>query len=107
MSLGRTPYPKKANIHLVPIRDTFAVLFFVSIGMLFNPSSFVNEPLLIILVLAVVLVVKPLSAFAAIRVLGGARFLAAPVAASLSQLGEFSFILGLLAKDLGLIEESA
>jgi CPA2 family monovalent cation:H+ antiporter-2 len=88
------------------MRDAFAVLFFVSVGMLFDPRSIVQAPLPIILVLAVVIIVKPLAAFVTVRALGTPKGTAIPVAAAFSQVGEFSFILAAVARDVGLIDDT-
>jgi CPA2 family monovalent cation:H+ antiporter-2 len=90
----------------LPMRDAFAVLFFVSVGMLFDPRSLLKEPLLIGIVLAVVLIGKPLSTLLTVRILGRPLLTAVPVGAALSQVGEFSFILGVVARELGLINDA-
>ncbi len=104
LAVGRTEFAARAAGDALPMRDAFAVLFFVSIGMLFDPASLVNEPLLIGVVLAVVLIGKPLSTLLTVRILGRPLSTAIPVGAALSQVGEFSFILGVVALDLGLIK---
>lgn len=104
LAVGRTEFAARAGGDALPMRDAFAVLFFVSVGMLFDPASLVNEPLLIGVVLAVVLIGKPLSTLLTVRILGRPLSTAIPVGAALSQVGEFSFILGVVALDLGLIK---
>lgn len=104
LAVGRTEFAARAGGDALPMRDAFAVLFFVSVGMLFDPFSLVNEPLLIGVVLAVVLIGKPLSTLLTVRILGRPLSTAIPVGAALSQVGEFSFILGVVALDLGLIK---
>jgi len=88
------------------MRDAFAVLFFVSVGMLFDPRSLVKTPLLIAVVLAVVLIGKPLATLLTVRVLGRPLTTAIPVGAALAQVGEFSFILGAVARNMGAINEA-
>jgi len=88
----------------MPMRDAFAVLFFVSVGMLFDPRSLLQIPLLIAMVLGVVVVGKPLAALLTVRALGVPLTTAIPVGAAFSQVGEFSFILGRVASELGLID---
>jgi CPA2 family monovalent cation:H+ antiporter-2 len=88
------------------MRDAFAVLFFVSVGMLFNPRSIVEAPVPIAMVLLVVIVGKPLAAFVTVRALGTPTATALPVAAAFSQVGEFSFILGTVARQLGLVTDT-
>jgi CPA2 family monovalent cation:H+ antiporter-2 len=104
LAVGRSDFAARAASDAVPMRDAFAVLFFVSVGMLFDPGSLVQAPLPIALVLLVVIVVKPLSAFVTVRALGTPSSTAVPVAAAFSQVGEFSFILGAVARELGLID---
>jgi CPA2 family monovalent cation:H+ antiporter-2 len=106
LAVGRSEFAARAAADAVPMRDAFAVLFFVSVGMLFDPRSLVQAPLPILMVLAVVIVVKPLSAFLTVRVLGTPRATAIPVAAAFSQVGEFSFILATVARDLELIDDT-
>jgi len=88
------------------MRDAFAVLFFVSVGMLFDPRSLIQVPLIIATVLLVVVVIKPLAAVLTVRVLGEPPATAIPIGAAFSQVGEFSFILGTVALSLGLINDA-
>jgi CPA2 family monovalent cation:H+ antiporter-2 len=106
LAVGRSEFAARAAGDAVPMRDAFAVLFFVSVGMLFDPLSLARAPLPIAMVLAVVIVVKPLSALVTVRALGTPRETAIPVAAAFSQVGEFSFILGTVARSLGLIDDT-
>ena len=106
LAVGRSEFAARAAADAVPMRDAFAVLFFVSVGMLFDPRSLVTAPLPIALVLVVVIVVKPISAFVTVRALGTPVATAVPVAAAFSQVGEFSFILGTVARSLGLIDDT-
>ncbi len=106
LAVGRTEFAARAGGDAIPMRDAFAVLFFVSVGMLFNPLSLVNEPLLIGVVLSVVLIGKPLSTLLTVRILGRPLSTAIPVGAALSQIGEFSFILATVARKLGLISSA-
>ena len=106
LAVGRSEFAARAAGDAVPMRDAFAVLFFVSVGMLFDPRSLVETPLLIGVVLAVVVIGKPLATLLTVRALGTPRATAIPVAAAFSQVGEFSFILGAVARDLGLINDA-
>lgn len=106
LAVGRTEFAARAGNDALPMRDAFAVLFFVSVGMLFDPSSLINEPLLIGAVIAVVLIGKPLFTLLTVRILGRSLSTAIPVGAALSQIGEFSFILGVVARELQLISNS-
>lgn len=105
LAVGRSEFAARAAGDAVPMRDAFAVLFFVSVGMLFDPSSLIKYPLIISIVLVVVVVVKPLSALVTVRLLGKPLPIAILVGAAFSQVGEFSFILGTVARDLGLIND--
>ena len=105
LTVGRTDFAARAGNDALPMRDAFAILFFVSVGMLFDPASLINAPLLIGAVLLVVLVGKPLSTLLTVRILGRPLSTAIPVGAALSQVGEFSFILGAVARDLNLIND--
>jgi CPA2 family monovalent cation:H+ antiporter-2 len=105
LAVGRSDFAARAANDAVPMRDAFAVLFFVSVGMLFDPRSLTEAPLPIALVLVVVVVIKPLAALFTVRVLGEPFATAVPVGAAFSQVGEFSFILGSLARQLGLIND--
>lgn len=106
LAVGRSEFAARAAIDAVPMRDAFAVLFFVSVGMLFDPRSLLEVPLVIGVVLAVVIFVKPVSALVTVRLLGVPLETAAPVGAAFSQVGEFSFILGSVARQLGLINDA-
>lgn len=105
LAVGRSEFGARAAGDAVPMRDAFAVLFFVSVGMLFDPMSVARSPLLVGAVLFVVVIGKPLAAALTVRVLGRPTATAIPVGAAFSQVGEFSFILGAVAKDLGLLSD--
>ena len=107
MTLSESELSQVAAEESLPLRDAFAVLFFVSVGMLFDPTILVQDPLPIGGVLLLVLVGNPLLAFLLAR-LFGARFDAALLlAAGLAQIGEFSFILADLGIGLGMLSEHA
>ena len=107
MVVGRSEFAARAAGDALPMRDAFAVLFFVSVGMLFDPIHLVSDPLVILIVLAIVLIGKPLAAVAVVRGAGWGWSVAWPVGASLGQIGEFTFILGTAARSLGLIDDRA
>ena len=96
----------QAAADMLPFRDVFSALFFVSVGMLFDPGFIVANPGLTVAALAVVLVVKPLVALLLVLLLRGTPATAATVAVGLAQIGEFSFILGALGKSLGLLPDA-
>jgi CPA2 family monovalent cation:H+ antiporter-2 len=106
LAVGRSEFSARAALDAVPMRDAFSVLFFVSVGMLFDPRSLLDAPLVILAVLAVVVVIKPLAAVLTVKILGVPLATAAPVGAAFSQVGEFSFILGSVARGLGLITDT-
>jgi len=106
MAVGQSPVSQQAGSDVLPLRDAFAVLFFVSVGMLFEPAFVVREPLLLLAALGVVLVGKPLAALAVVAALGYSTRTALVVALGLAQIGEFSFILGDLARHHGLLPET-
>lgn len=93
----------RATEDSLPLRDAFSVLFFVSVGMLFDPTVLVREPVAVLAVLAVVLVGKSLAAFLLVVAFRYPLNTALTVSASLAQIGEFSFILGGLGVSLGVL----
>lgn len=106
LAVGRSDFAARAAADAVPMRDAFAVLFFVSVGMLFDPRSLLESPLVVAMVLVVVVIVKPVAAALTVRVLGKPMPMAIPVGAAFSQVGEFSFILGSVARSMGLLEDT-
>lgn len=93
----------RAAADALPMQDAFSVLFFVSVGMLFDPWVLVDRPLEIFGVVALVVVWKSLLTFGIVRFLGESRRIAMVMGASLGQIGEFSFIVAGLGVTLGLI----
>lgn len=107
MVVGRSEFSARAASDALPMKDAFAVLFFVSVGMLFDPSQLVEAPGVILGTLAIVLIGKPLAAFVIVMLLRYPPRTALSVAIALAQIGEFSFILGSLARELGVFPEEA
>ncbi len=107
MILGETPMSRQATEDTLPLRDAFAVLFFVSVGMLFNPSVVIEQPLPLLATIAIILVGKSVAAFAIVRAFGRSSRTAFTVAASLAQIGEFSFILATLGTSLKILPTDA
>ena len=103
--LNGTPLGHNAAERSLPLRDAFAVLFFVSVGMLFDPTILVREPLAVLGVLGIVLVGKTLAALAITSVFKLDRATSLTVGASLAQVGEFSFILAALGMSLGALTQ--
>jgi CPA2 family monovalent cation:H+ antiporter-2 len=91
--LNESDLSHKAAANSLPLQDAFAVLFFVSVGMLFDPSIVIRQPLMVVAVLLVVLLFKALNATAIVMTMGYPLSTAIYVAAAISQIGEFSFIL--------------
>ncbi|MGC4067107.1 MAG: cation:proton antiporter [Polyangiaceae bacterium] len=105
LAVGRSEFAARAASDALPMRDAFAVLFFVSVGMLFDPRAPIAAAAAILTVLGVVVVIKPLAAAVVVRLLGKPWSIALPVGAAFAQIGEFSFILGSVARKLGLIDD--
>src|SRR5690606_33954469 len=90
----------------LPLRDAFAVIFFVSVGMIFNPAFLIEEPLMVLAAMAIVMIGKPLAALVIVAAMGYSVRTALTVALGLAQIGEFSFIIAELALEEGLPPES-
>ena len=105
MVLAESELSQRAAEESLPLRDAFAVLFFVSVGMLFDPAILVSDWLPIIAALLIVIIGKSAAAYAIVRMFGHPRDTALLIAASLAQIGEFSFILAALGVDVGLLPE--
>jgi CPA2 family monovalent cation:H+ antiporter-2 len=101
--LSESRFSHKAAADSLPLQDAFAVLFFVSVGMLFDPMIVVREPLAVLAVLLLILIGKSLAAMGLVLLLGYPMSTALTVSASLAQIGEFSFILAGLGIALGLM----
>jgi K+:H+ antiporter len=105
--LNESPVSHRAGEEALPLRDAFAVLFFVSVGMLLDPSFLVQEPMAVVLVTLLVVVAKAAAAFVIVALLRRPVRVGLTVAAGLAQVGEFSFILATLGLTLGLIPDEA
>ena len=103
MVMRESEFSHRAAQESLPLRDAFAVLFFVSVGMLFDPSVMWERPLQVLAVVAIILVGKSLAAAALVLALRYPLHTALTVSASLAQIGEFSFILVGLGTSLGLL----
>jgi CPA2 family monovalent cation:H+ antiporter-2 len=103
MVVGQTEVSHQAAADALPMRDAFSVLFFVSVGILFDPMVIVERPLLLLCLLAIVLIAKPLTAFLIVWLLRYSVRTAFTVAVGLAQIGEFSFILAEEARHLRLL----
>jgi CPA2 family monovalent cation:H+ antiporter-2 len=107
MVLSESELSHKAAANSLPLQDAFAVLFFVSVGMLFDPSILWREPLSVILVILLIMVGKSIAAFLIVLLLRFPFSTAITVSASLAQIGEFSFILAGLGITYGLLPTEA
>jgi monovalent cation:H+ antiporter-2, CPA2 family len=103
MIVGQSAYGARAAAEALPMRDAFAVLFFVSIGMLFDPAGLMHAWPLFLATLGVVLIGKPAAAFLLVLVLRRPVRTAFSISVALAQIGEFSFILAALATDLKIL----
>jgi CPA2 family monovalent cation:H+ antiporter-2 len=103
MVLRESSLAHRAAEESLPLRDAFAVLFFVSVGMLFEPSILLEEPLKLMAVVVIIVAGKSLAAFCLVLLLRYPAKTALMVSASLAQIGEFSFILAALGLSLGLM----
>jgi CPA2 family monovalent cation:H+ antiporter-2 len=105
--VGRSDFSLRAASEALPMRDAFAVLFFVSVGMLVDPGHLLDAPALLVGTLAVILIGKPLAALGIVLLLRYPVRLALAVAVALAQIGEFSFLLALLGTQLGILPAAA
>ena len=101
--VGESDHSHRAATELQPLQDAFTALFFVAVGMLFDPSILVRRPLEILMLVAIIVLAKSAAAFLIVLVCRYPLSTAVIVAASLAQIGEFSFMLGELGVALGLL----
>lgn len=106
MILNESELSHEAAENSLPLRDAFAVLFFVSVGMLFNPAILIQEPLPVLATFLVIVFGKSVAAYVIVRLFGHPNSTALTIAASLAQIGEFSFILVGLGVTLNLLPEA-
>jgi CPA2 family monovalent cation:H+ antiporter-2 len=105
MVLAESELSHQAANETLPLRDAFAVLFFVSVGMLFDPGILLRDPLPVLAVLFIILFGKSIAAFALVRAFRYPTATALTISASLAQIGEFSFILANLGVELDVMPE--
>jgi CPA2 family monovalent cation:H+ antiporter-2 len=103
MVMRESPLSYRAAEESLPLRDAFSVLFFVSVGMLFEPQVLIREPLHVFAVVAIIILGKSLAAFFLVLLFRYPLNTALTVSASLAQIGEFSFILAGLGMSLGVM----
>lgn len=107
MVMAGSTLSAQAMKDVMPLRDAFAVLFFVSVGMLFNPLVLIENPLAVLATVLVILLVKSLAAWGIMRTFGHDDERALTIAASLAQIGEFSFILIVMGVNLAIVPQVA
>ncbi len=103
LALNGSRFSHKVAEDSLPLRDTFAVLFFVAVGMLFNPSVVVQQPLALAALVAVIIAGKAALAYLPMRMLGQSRRTSLLVALGTAQIGEFSFVLAGLGRELNVV----
>jgi len=107
MMIKKSRFASEVTEKVLPFQDAFTVLFFVSVGMLFNPSILVEEPLKVLAIVMIIMVGKSIAAFGIVLLFRYPARTALDISASLAQIGEFSFILGTLGLTYGLLSEEA
>ncbi|WP_350305505.1 YbaL family putative K(+) efflux transporter [Photorhabdus viridis] len=107
MVLNESELSHRAAQDTLPLRDAFAVLFFVSVGMLFDPMVLIQQPLEILATLAIIIIGKSAAAMLLVKMFGHSRRTALTISVSLAQIGEFAFILAGLGVALGLLDGNA
>ena len=105
--MAESELSQQAANETLPLRDAFAVLFFVSVGMLFDPMILLGDPWPLLATVAIIVVLRSLISVGLLRLFGQSRETAATVTASRAQIGEFSFILAGLGLQFGLMPEAA
>ena len=105
--VSESDFSHEAATNALPLQDAFAVLFFVSVGMLFDPTILLRQPLQVLAVVLIVMIGKSLASLAIVLAFRYPLRTALVISASLAQIGEFSFILAALAVSLGLIPADA
>src|SRR5262249_23602362 len=103
MVVGQTEVSHQAAADALPMRDAFSVLFFVSVGIIFDPNVILQHPVLLVALLVIIFVAKPLAAFLIVWALRYSVSTALTIAVALAQVGEFSFLLADEAKRDGLL----
>ncbi|AWB49471.1 sodium:proton antiporter [Gemmobacter aquarius] len=107
MVMAGSTLSQQAARETLPLRDAFAVLFFVSVGMLFNPMVVVTAPLALVGTVVIIVGIKALAAYGIVVAFGYERSVALTISASLAQIGEFSFILIVMGLSLGIVPQEA
>jgi CPA2 family monovalent cation:H+ antiporter-2 len=107
MVMAGSTLSAQATKDVLPFRDAFAVLFFVSVGMLFNPEILIEQPFSVMVTILIIMAVKSAAAYGIVRLFGRDRATALTIAAALAQIGEFSFILIVMGVKLQIVPPEA
>lgn len=107
MVVGQSDFSARAAAEALPMRDAFAVMFFLSVGMLFDPRQAIQSPLLILATLGIIVIGKPLAAVLISTLLGYSSKVGIGVAVALAQIGEFSFLLAAMGTQIGALPPEA
>ena len=103
MMMRESEFAHRAAQESLPLRDAFSVLFFVSVGMLFDPRVLVEQPVKVLMVVAIIMLGKTIGAVGLVLAMRYPLHTALTVGAALAQIGEFAFIIAVLGRDLGLL----
>ena len=103
MILAESPFSQRAAQETLPLRDAFAVLFFVSVGMLFDPNILLSHPIALAATVAIIVLGKSIAAYFIVRGFGRSHSTGLVISASLAQIGEFSFILATMGTTLAIL----
>jgi CPA2 family monovalent cation:H+ antiporter-2 len=106
MVLSESDIGQRAAAQALPMSDAFAVLFFVSVGMLFDPMTLIEDPISVLATVGIIILGKSAAALFITMLFKQSRITSLTIAYSLAQIGEFSFILGGMALTMGLLPES-
>ncbi len=101
MVVGQSDFSARAGAEALPMKDAFAVMFFLSVGMLFDPRQLMQAPLLTLATLAIVMIGKPVAALSIVALMGYSSRIGLGAAIALAQIGEFSFLLATLGIQVG------
>lgn len=105
--IGKTKMSHQAAANALPMRDAFSVVFFLSVGMLFNPFMIQNNLPLFLGTLMIILILRPIATFLIVKIAQYPSYIAFTVAVSVTQIGEYSFIMAEQASQLGLLHDNS